>query len=88
MVQWLKQDPENRVIVCHSEYNADCIRKDYGLTREQTMSYERASWDSSKAYVVDNADLILQKVLWLKTGNVPAYITTNLEEVNPREYLD
>lgn len=90
LVQWLKEDPENRVILCHAEFAADNVRRQYGLTRGQVMSYRRVTWgsDGPKEYVIDNADLILQNLFIANTGSLPSYVTTSLEEVHPREQLD
>ena len=47
-VEWLKQDPDHRVIVTVDEQRAAWIRRQYGLTAQQVMSSAGALRDPDR----------------------------------------
>ena len=61
IVQWLKDDPDNRVIVEHNERAANDVAKVYDLSRTQVISFDefqRGGRSESTRYAIDNVDLL------------------------------
>jgi len=81
-VQWLNQDPDNRIIIVSNSEMADIIINQYALLPKQVMSF--ASWKDihngrgmKKEVCIDNAEIILQMLLG---GNKLSMITWSRNE--------
>jgi hypothetical protein len=75
-VQWLKEDPDNRVIVTADESMADGLRRRYSLREDQVFGAGR--WIHQhrhllrKTIAIDNAEQTLPALLNVRVGLVNA----------------
>ena len=74
-VEWLREDPDHRVIVTANAQMARDLRQGYGLTEKQVAVAGSASIRGRRAeYAVDNLDIILPQLLG--TGPNPVTVVT------------
>lgn len=88
LVQWLKEDLDNRVLVTINETRAQFIRNEYHLSRNNVMSVVDARTQfrgrGNKEISIDDFEevienLILDFVNAFGADNKVEYITTNIE---------
>lgn len=76
-VQWLREDPDRRVIIAHSAATASDLRRRYDLTERQVVTVDsiRTRERGRRAeYAVENLDIMLPYLLG--TGPNPVSMVT------------
>lgn len=84
LVQWVLEDPENRVIYCRNAQQAAHLRQQYGLTPRQTVTPEGVYRGDLRgrrpSLAVDDAETLITGLLAKELGVTPKIIATNFEE--------